>query len=235
MRMKTQCLLLALLISGTVLAASTFGNLENKILEKTRIEQLAITQDNGHVLLEGRATVLKDKIEAENIARRELKTDIVNHIQLSGNVKSDRELTLDVVSRIQGRSSRSYLFNTLSVETRDGIVILTGKVRDAYLAKQAEEAAMEVSGVRSVENRVEILGVSAGDDRLRNLIYRRLQHDDRLFAYFIPAQPSIQIIVDRARVTLVGFVNTEADRARAAILARQVTGSLGVENRLQVE
>ncbi len=235
MRLKTQFLLPALLISGTVLAASTFGNLENKILEKTRIEQFTITQDKDHVLLEGRATVLKDKVEAEKIARHELKTDVVNHIQLNENEKSDREITLDVVSRIQGKTSRSYLFNTLSVDTKDGNVTLTGKVRDAYLAKQAEEAAMEVSGVRSVQNRVQILNVSAGDDRLRNLIYQRLQRDDRLFAYFVPAQPSIQIIVDRARVTLVGFVNTEGDRARAGILARQVTGSLGVENRLQVD
>ena len=147
----------------------------------------------------------------------------------------DREITLNVVSRIQGKSSGRYLFNTLSVETKDGNVILTGKVRDAYLAKQAEEAALKVSGVRSVENKIQILSVSAGDDRLRNLIYRRLQSDDRLFAYFVPAQPSIRIIVDRARVTLLGYVNTEVDRAKAGILARQVTGSLGVENRLQID
>ena len=42
----------------------------------------------------------------------------------------------------------------ISVETQQGVVILTGKVADASQAKRATEIAQSVEGVRSVDNRL---------------------------------------------------------------------------------
>lgn len=42
----------------------------------------------------------------------------------------------------------------ISVETQQGVVILTGKVADASQAQRAVEIAQSVEGVRSVDNRL---------------------------------------------------------------------------------
>jgi hyperosmotically inducible periplasmic protein len=42
----------------------------------------------------------------------------------------------------------------ISVETQQGVVILTGKVADASQAQRAQEIAQSVEGVRSVDNRL---------------------------------------------------------------------------------
>jgi hyperosmotically inducible protein len=42
----------------------------------------------------------------------------------------------------------------ISVETQQGVVILTGKVADASQAQRAVEVAQSVEGVRSVDNRL---------------------------------------------------------------------------------
>jgi hyperosmotically inducible protein len=42
----------------------------------------------------------------------------------------------------------------ISVETQQGVVILTGKVADASQAQRATEIAQSVEGVRSVDNRL---------------------------------------------------------------------------------
>jgi hyperosmotically inducible protein len=42
----------------------------------------------------------------------------------------------------------------ISVETQQGVVILTGKVADATQAQRAQEIAQSVEGVRSVDNRL---------------------------------------------------------------------------------
>jgi osmotically-inducible protein OsmY len=45
----------------------------------------------------------------------------------------------------------------------------------------------------------------------------------------------IRIIVRNGRVTLMGVVDSESDKTRAEIKARQVTGTFGVENNLMVD
>ena len=42
----------------------------------------------------------------------------------------------------------------ISVETQQGVVILTGKVGDASQSQRAQEIAQSVEGVRSVDNRL---------------------------------------------------------------------------------
>jgi len=237
--MKIKILLLVLatltLQANLLLAETSFDTVRNKISEKTSIQYLDLREEQGRVVLEGRAGTLKDKMEAEKIAKDKLKKDVVNNIILADSQKTDREITLDVVAKIQHKSARSYLYNTLAVDTKGGNVILSGKVRDAVFSNIAEEAAMEVPGVRSIENKIEILPVSAGDDRLRILISSRFSSDTHLQKYFLGPQPSISIIVENARVILIGIVNTQGDHSRAAILARGVSGVLSVDNQLQVE
>ena len=142
--------------------------------------------EDGKVILEGVASNLKDKYEAEKIAKKEMKSDVVNNIAITGGNKTDEEIGVDVVAKIR-QDSTSYgnnVFDSLSVLVKDGVVTLTGKVRNAYLYDVAEDAAMEVPGVRKVDNKIDILPPSQNDDRLRLAIYRRLKNDDRLILLF---------------------------------------------------
>lgn len=223
------------MLVSSVFAADKLEKVKAKILGEAKIDQLQLRSENGAVVLEGMAPLLKDKMEAGKIAKKELKTEIVNHIAVASSQKADDEITLDVIAKIKRAAPQALVFDSISVQTKDGHVTLTGKVRNANLYDIAEKAAMEVSGVKSIDNQIEILAPSAQDDRLRLAIYRRLRNDDRLFYYFMGAQPSINIVVDHGRVTLQGFVDTEADRVLAGSLVRQMSGILSVNNQLRVE
>ena len=227
----------ALLAAGTLVLGADLNEVQNKIQKEANINQLQLRSEDGKFILEGVASTLKDKYEAEKVAKKELKQDVENHIAITGQNRSDEEIGVDVVAKIR-QDSTSYgnnVFDALQVAVKEGVVTLTGKVRNASLFDVAEENAMEVAGVRKVDNRIEILPPSQNDDRLRLAIYRRLRNDDRLFYYFLGARPSINIIVDRGRVTLSGFVDTEGDRVLAGSLIRQMTGVLSVENQLKTE
>lgn len=228
----------ALLAAGTLVLGADLNEVQNKIQKEANINQLQLRSEDGKIVMEGVATRLKDKYEAEKVAKKELKTDVVNNIAVTGAVnRSDEEIGVDVVAKIR-QDSTSYgnnVFDSMKVEVKEGTVTLTGKVRNAYLFDVAEEGAMEVPGVRKVINNIEILPPSQFDDRLRLAVYNRLRNDDRLFYYFLGARPSINIIVDRGRVTLSGFVDTEGDRILAGSLVRQMTGVLSVENQLKTE
>lgn len=227
----------ALLAAGALVLGADLNEVQNKIQKEANINQLQVRTEDGKVILEGVASNLKDKYEAEKIAKKEMKSDVVNNIGITGGNKTDEAIGVDVVAKIR-QDSTSYgnnVFDSLNVLVKDGVVTLTGKVRNAYLYDVAEDAAMEVSGVRKVDNKIDILPPSQNDDRLRLAIYRRLKNDDRLFYYFLGARPSLNIIVDRGRVTLTGFVDTEGDRILAGSLVRQMTGVLSVENQLKTD
>jgi len=227
----------ALLVVGTLVFGADLNEVQNKIQKEANINQLQVRSQDGKVVLEGVASTLKDKFEAEKVAKKELKQEVENRIAINGQNRSDEEIGVDVVAKIR-QDSTSYgdnVFDSLNVQVKEGVVTLTGKVRNAYLFDVAEENAMEVAGVRKIDNRIEILPPSQNDDRLRLAIYRRLRNDDRLFYYFLGARPSINIIVDRGRVTLSGFVDTEGDRILAGSLIRQMMGVLSVENQLKTE
>ena len=227
----------ALLAAGSLVLGADLNEVQNKIHKETNINQLQVRTEDGKVILEGVASSLKDKYEAEKIAKKEMKSDVVNNIAITGGNKTDEDIGVDVVAKIR-QESTSYgnnVFDSLNVLVKDGGVTLTGKVRNAYLFDVAEEAAMEVPGVRKVDNKIEILPPSQNDDRLRLAIYRRLKNDDRLFYYFLGARPSLNIIVDRGRVTLTGYVDTEGDRILAGSLVRQMSGVLSVENQLKTD
>jgi osmotically-inducible protein OsmY len=226
-----------LLAAGALVLGADLNEVQNKIQKDANINQLQVRSEDGKVILEGVASSLKDKYEAEKIAKKEMKSDVVNNIAITGGNKTDEDIGVDVVAKIR-QESTSYgnnVFDSLNVLVKDGGVTLTGKVRNAYLYDVAEEAAMEVPGVRKVDNKIEILPPSQNDDRLRLAIYRRLKNDDRLFYYFLGARPSLNIIVDRGRVTLTGYVDTEGDRILAGSLVRQMSGVLSVENQLKTD
>jgi hyperosmotically inducible protein len=118
----------------------------------------------------------------------------------------------------------------------DGTLTLRGQVVRPTTKSDAEAGVRDVDGVTRVDNRIEVLPPSPGDDRLRQRLYRSIySFDSPLFRYGQRAVPPIHIIVNRGRVTLKGVVASSADSRIAYARARTVPGSFAVDNQLIVE
>jgi hypothetical protein len=150
------------------------------------------------------------------------------------SAQPDHEIVKEIVKHFRSKVGQGYAFNNVTVTSKAGNVVLSGQVRDAYIKDRAEQAATEVSGVRTILNEIQVLPVSAFDDHLRLVIYRRLSHDGALFHYFVGKDPAINIIVNGSRVTLVGVVNSRVDKVRAISRVRELSGVLSVRDQLVV-
>ncbi|MBZ5552269.1 MAG: BON domain-containing protein [Acidobacteriia bacterium] len=119
----------------------------------------------------------------------------------------------------------------------DGRVTLRGEAVKPATKSEAEAGVKKIEGVRTVDNRIEVLPLSSIDDRLRIAVYRAVfNYDSPLFTqYAIQAVPPIHIIVKNGRVTLKGVVGREMDGQLAYTAARSVSGVFEVTNELKVE
>ena len=113
-------------------------------------------------------------------------------------------------------------------------VTLLGQVTKPTMKTDAERAVKGVEGVEHVENRIEVLPPSPGDDRLRRQLFNAIYHYGPLQRYGVGANRPIRIIVNNGRVTLVGVVDSEADKTMAGMRANSVPGILSVQNDLVV-
>jgi hyperosmotically inducible periplasmic protein len=126
------------------------------------------------------------------------------------------------------------VFDNLSYQVQGSKVILMGQVVRPTLKSDAEAAVKTIEGVSSVENNIEVLPVSPMDDQIRRAVYRVVFGDPGLSRYALSAVPSIHVIVKNGNVTLVGVVDTEADKNLAGIRANGVPNVFSVKNELVV-
>jgi hyperosmotically inducible protein len=129
--------------------------------------------------------------------------------------------TFRSVQRQVRRYTHFTIFDSINAGVEEGVVTLTGRVTMPYKKSDIERRVREVSGIRDVHNRIEVLPASQLDDRLRYDIARAIYSHPMLERYAVMANPPIHVIVERGRVTLEGVVNSEVERA----LARSIAGS----------
>jgi len=127
------------------------------------------------------------------------------------------------------------VFDNLAFQVEGDRVTLLGQVSRPTLRSDAEHVVKHVSGVSSVDNRLEVLPLSGFDNQIRLAEYRAIYGFIALNRYALGAQPSIHIIVKNGNVTLEGVVASEADRNLAGLRANGVFGVFSVTNNLQVE
>jgi hyperosmotically inducible protein len=156
------------------------------------------------------------------------------------------------------------VFDFLAFKYEKGTVTLMGYAYRGTLKHDATRAAKRASGVDQVVDQVEELPASQNDDDLRWKTYYKIYRDPFLSRYapgggvlwghrhpfedgfhdmgfrrFPGAEPlgdyPLHIIVKRGTITLLGVVDSEADRAVAGVRAREVEGAFGLENELVVE
>ena len=127
------------------------------------------------------------------------------------------------------------MFDNLAYKIEGSTVTLYGQVVDAVTRKDAENRVKRIEGVERVINTIQVLPVSGFDNTIRVRTYRAIARQGGLYRYFMGANPSIHIIVNRGRVTLEGVVSNRMDSQLAYMAARQVPGVFEVTNNLRVE
>lgn len=200
---------------------------------KVNIENLTVLHDNGTIYLGGTTQLFGSRYKAEEEAR-EVKgvTNVKNEIVVTGQRSSDLEIEAEAIRRIR-RHLRGSPFDLISLEVRNGFVTMTGNVRDQSLVRDGLESVIWIPGVRGVDNQIEYASIAAGDERLRQAIFRRIQRE--FPQYFVGADPSVLILVNSGRVRLVGYVDTNPTIQKIGSTVRSMPGVLSVDNQLQTK
>ena len=127
---------------------------------ETSSANINVDTKGGVVTLTGVVTTQANKEQAERIARNtEGVTRVINNI----TVETDGEDAaagmsagdLAILSKIKTRYVAEDVIGA-KVEVRDGVVTLTGNVENAQIRVRAENIARATSGVKSVNNMIEV-------------------------------------------------------------------------------
>jgi hyperosmotically inducible periplasmic protein len=127
------------------------------------------------------------------------------------------------------------VFDDLSYRVDGHTVTLLGYVTRPTLKSDAGNVVKRIEGVEKVDNQIQVLPLSAMDDRLRIAEYRTIFGTPGLDRYAMQAVPPIHIIVDNGKVMLQGVVANQGDKDLANIKANSVPGVFSVVNNLRVE
>ena len=147
--------------------------------------------------------------------------------------RKDFQVFKDVAASVE-RYTQFTIFDDVSANVKDGVVTLTGKVTMPYKRDDIAKRVSKIDGVRSVQDRIEVLPVSTFDDELRYRIARSIYGHSNFWNYAIMPNPPIHIVVENGRVTLTGVVQSNVDRMLARSLATQF-GALSVTNDLKTD
>lgn len=162
-------------------------------------------------------------ITADSISAQSNQTDGLSGLRLERQVRKEI-LTLPYYD----------VFDAIGYQINGNTVTLNGYVVRPITKSDAGNSIEDINGVGRVVNNIEVLPLSPFDDRIRQRTLQTLANRGGLYRYFLGANPSIRIIVNRGRIQLEGFVNNKGDYNLANILARSVSGTFGVKNNLKI-
>jgi osmotically-inducible protein OsmY len=140
-------------------------------------------------------------------------------------------------SRIESSARQSYVFktyllgDTITIQSSDGAVTLTGIVSENFHKSLAQETVSGLTGVKSVDNRLEVKGAAPtanSDAWLRDKVNVALSFHKSVSA------ASTTVDVKDGVVTLRGDVASQIQKELTAEYARDVEGIRGVKNELTV-
>jgi len=126
------------------------------------------------------------------------------------------------------------VFDSIGYRLQGRTVTLTGQVLRSSLKPDAERAVKKVEGIDKVINNIEVLPPGQLDMSIREQVRQAIYTYGPLFKYANMPNPPIRIIVKNARVTLLGIVDTEADKNLCTMRANQIHDVLNVTNDLRV-
>jgi osmotically-inducible protein OsmY len=145
-------------------------------------------------------------------------------------IKTDEKIKVDVVDELHW-DTRVDASDT-KVRVDNGVVTLTGKVPTFGTRTAASEDAWSISGVRQVENRLEVelpeVHPTPRDEEVRSTAESLLAWNPDIDS------SNVDIDVEAGIVTLTGTTPTHWEKTRAEDLVTGLRGVLGVRNELAV-
>jgi hyperosmotically inducible periplasmic protein len=238
---SSSLLAIALAVGGSAAKAQSTAQIQaevQKALSNSKYEGVrGSVEDNGLVLLNGSVDVfdLKERIDHKVHRIKGVKA-VENDIQVGGEPVPDQELSAKLVKAIEydrvGYGTTP--FNAISVTVRDGIVTLGGHAYGPVDADSAAAVAANMKGVKDVVNDIQVDPLSPMDDSIRIRTFRTIYGYPSLNKYAMDPGKTIRISVQNGRVTLLGVVDSQADKDTAGIRANSVPGVFHVDNQLHV-
>jgi hyperosmotically inducible protein len=120
----------------------------------------------------------------------------------------------------------------INVDTRQGIVTLSGTLPTEERKQRAAELAARVDGVRQIENLLQV-GQTRRINRFEDAVIAS-KITSRLIQNPLTHTLAIDVEATRGKVVLTGRVQTEQEKKEAERIARNTSGVVSVENQLEV-
>jgi hyperosmotically inducible periplasmic protein len=192
--------------------------------------------DDGIVTIQGTVPLYIDKLNAEKRVRKVKIVDGVrNHVSVGGPAISDKQVQENLAGKLRyDRIGYGIVFNNLGVAVDNGVVTLSGNVRDYPDRDSALAIVSTTAGVKDVVDEIAVAPVSIMDDGLRIRLARAIYGDSSLRRYALDPQAPIRIVVENGNVELAGVVLNDMDRQLAFTRANSVPGVFSVTNHLAV-
>jgi osmotically-inducible protein OsmY len=140
-------------------------------------------------------------------------------------------------NRIEDSARKSYVFQTylakddIKIQSRDGVVTLTGSVLEESHKSLARETVAELPGVKKVDNRLEVKGDAPAENS--DLWLGTKVKTTLLFHRNVNAVKT-EVSVKDAVVTLRGEAASKAQKELTTEYAKDVTGVKDVKNEMTV-
>ena len=139
---------------------------------------------------------------------------------------TDQNMTQEIEARLASREEVS--FDSIDVETTDGIVTLSGSVRTILAKDLTTDIAQSVRGVRAVVNHLTVTPTERDDAAIREDITDALREDSATESF------EATLWVDNGAVVLTGTVDSEQEKDLIEVVAKGVRGVRAIDNRMAV-
>jgi osmotically-inducible protein OsmY len=139
--------------------------------------------------------------------------------------------------RIETSAKQSYVFKTylagddIKVQSKDGLVTLTGTVLDASHSDLAQETVANLPGVKSVDNKLEVKG---GRPAENSDVWIHMKVKTALLFHRNVSGTGTEVDVKDGIVTLRGEADNKAQKQLTAEYARDIEGVKDVNNKMTV-
>jgi hyperosmotically inducible protein len=207
-----------------------------KVLQsKDKWRGVTSSTDDGIATLQGSVKLLVDKLDVgKKVDKLDHVAGVRNHVEVEGNVP-DQQLQQQLADKLRyDRIGYGIAFNALGLNVQNGVVTVSGDVRDYPARDSALSLIATTPGVKDVVDNINVLPVSPMDDDIRLRVARAIYGHPALTRYANDPQAPIRIVVENGHVTLYGVVNSQMDKQIAETQAKSVPNVFSVDDKLVV-
>jgi len=148
----------------------------------------------------------------------------------TATMTTDTQLQRDVQDELRWQPSIDAA--EIGVAVKDGVVTLTGNVKNFFEKWEAETAAKRVHGVKALANDIEVR--LPGDARRNDTDIARAAAEALAWNASVP-RDRVKVTVSDARITLEGEVDWQYQKVAAENAVRFLLGVRGVTNEISVK